>query len=93
MTSRVIQIDDWCFEVVQIRARRTKKFGEKYSATASITIANNVAHIEGLLCTEPELNRDDFKTFTKLIVEMWRLKIEYQRIKNGVKNRKKISEK
>lgn len=50
--SNKTQVGDWSFEIVQIRARKTPKYGEPYTAIANVTIVNGVAHIEGLLSVD-----------------------------------------
>ena len=44
------QEGSWCWEVVQLRLRKTDKFGNPYTGVASVTIANGNANLEGLLC-------------------------------------------
>tara|TARA_R110002167_G_scaffold91458_1_gene246091 strand:- start:164715 stop:165056 length:342 start_codon:yes stop_codon:yes gene_type:complete len=90
MDSRLIQIDDWNFEIVQLRGRRVKKFGDKYNGIADITITDGVPHVEGLLCQEPKFSRNDYRAFTKLLVGMWGLDFEYHQVKSGVKKNKSV---
>ena len=51
--NKEIQVGDWSFEIVQIRARKTPKYGNPYTGICNITIVNGEPHIEGLLTTEP----------------------------------------
>lgn len=61
---RVLQVDGWSFEVVQVRARRTCEHGKPFDATCTINIIDGVAVIEGLLVTN-EWTLTDSKTFRK----------------------------
>ena len=52
MSEGIGQEGNWCWEVVQLRLRKTDSYGNEYSGVASVTIANGNAHVEGLLCDD-----------------------------------------
>ena len=60
-----IQVDGWSFQVTQLRARRTPKFGEKFGAVCTITIVNDEVHVEGLLTDDSGWTLKDSRTFRK----------------------------
>jgi hypothetical protein len=43
------QIGEWHFEVVRIKCRKVKKYGQPYTATVDINKADGEAHVEGLI--------------------------------------------
>jgi len=45
----ITTIGDWHFEVIGIRARKVKVYGDNYEAVATITVTDGEPHIEGLL--------------------------------------------
>jgi hypothetical protein len=56
--SRTFQLDEWSCEITQIRVRKTDKFGKPYTAIATVTITDGVAHAEGFLSTEKPTKKD-----------------------------------
>lgn len=67
--NKEIQVGDWSFEIVQIRARKTPKYGNPYTGICNITIVNGEPHIEGLLTTEP-LTFNDVRSIKKTLLDM-----------------------
>lgn len=45
-------VGGWCYEVVQVRLRKTSAHGEAYTGIVNATIVNGELHLEGLHCDE-----------------------------------------
>ena len=81
----ITEVNGWSFEVISIRARRTKKFGSPYTAVATITITEGVPHIEGLLTTTP-FTAQDRGSFRRYLRDNGFRSAVFSRVKKG--NRK-----
>ena len=63
---RYIQLDEWIFEVKNIRAIRVNQYGKPYDAIASVCINGDNANIDGLMTlNDDDFNQDDYATFMK----------------------------
>jgi hypothetical protein len=51
---------NWLFEIKAVRAIKTKKFGDAYSAIANISIVDGEVHVEGLLSRD-KFTREDIE--------------------------------
>ncbi len=78
------QIGAWVFEVTGITARKVQKYGDEYSAIATIKIVNGQLHIEGLLNNGPDLNKSDYLSLYKLLRHCGLSEITYTRFKRGI---------
>ncbi|WDE09826.1 hypothetical protein [Thalassomonas haliotis] len=82
--SRYVQIDDWIFEVKMVRAIRTKRYGEPYSATASVNLNGQHAFIDGLMTSDQaEFTRDDYQSFRKFFAQMNIEQVNFDRYKQN----------
>ncbi|WDE07601.1 hypothetical protein SG34_012340 [Thalassomonas viridans] len=82
--SRYVQIDDWVFEVKMVRAIRTKRYGEPYSATASVSLNGQHAFIDGLMTSDQaEFTRDDYQSFRKFFMQMNVEQVKFDRYKQN----------
>lgn len=62
-----IQVDGWSFQVTQLRARRTPKFGEKFDSIYTITVVDDELYIEGLLTDDVGWTLKDSRAFRKFM--------------------------
>jgi len=63
---RYIQLDEWIFEVKNIRALRVNQYGQPYDAIASVCINGDNANIDGLMTlNDDDFTQDDYATFMK----------------------------
>jgi len=67
-----MQIDDWNFEVICIRARKVKRYGSAYKAILTITIVNGEPHVEGLIAKDRVSKKD------KQIIETYIRSLDYK---------------
>ena len=74
-----VQCDGWNFEVTQVRARRSAKYGESYDAVYTITIVNGELHVEHLLTDGDSWTRDDARALRKFIKQFGLDKVKYVR--------------
>ncbi|WP_281557081.1 hypothetical protein [Thalassomonas sp. RHCl1] len=82
--SRYVQIDDWIFEVKMVRAIRTERYGEPYSATASVSLNGQHAFIDGLMTSDQaEFTRDDYQSFRKFFTKMNVEQVNFDRYKQN----------
>lgn len=58
------QVEDWCWEIVGLRLRKTEEYGKPYTGIASVTICNDIPFVEGLLVDN--LTRKDYETLIKI---------------------------
>lgn len=83
---RYIQIGQWIFELKQVRAIRAPEFGQPYDASAYITIADGVPHIEGLLTkADADFSRNDYLTFTEFFNLAGFDFTQYSQMKDGTR--------
>tara|TARA_R110001606_G_scaffold385158_1_gene548508 strand:+ start:7616 stop:7891 length:276 start_codon:yes stop_codon:yes gene_type:complete len=61
-----IQIDEWNFEVTQIKARKVNKFGDPPSAIYTITVADGEPHVESALSSVTVVVKDQ-RTLAKCL--------------------------
>ena len=61
-----MQINDWDFEVIVIRARKVKHYGLPYKSVATITITDGEPHVEGLIAKD-RFNKKDKDTIETYI--------------------------
>ncbi|WDD97034.1 hypothetical protein [Thalassomonas actiniarum] len=82
--SRYVKIDDWIFEVKMVRAIRTERYGEPYSATASVSLNGQHAFIDGLMTSDQaEFTRDDYQSFRKFFAQMNVDQVNFDRYKQN----------
>lgn len=85
--SRFTQMDDWIFEVKMVRALRVRKYGEPYTALATLTANGESMYIDSQLTREDdEFSRKDFMTFVKFCQNLEMKSIIYDKVKNGVRH-------
>jgi hypothetical protein len=61
-----MQLDDWNFEVVCVRARKVKRYGMPYKSVLTITIVDGQPHVEGLIAKD-RFNKKDKNTIETYI--------------------------
>ena len=85
--SRFTQMDDWIFEVKMVRALRVKKYGEPYTALATLTANGESMYIDSQLTRENEdFSRKDFMTFVRFCESLEMKNIVYDKVKDGVRH-------
>ena len=85
--SRFTQMDDWIFEVKMVRALRVKKYGEPYTALATLTANGESMYIDSQLTRDNEdFSRKDFMTFVKFCEGLEMKNIIYDKVKDGVRH-------
>ena len=85
-----MQVNDWNFEIIAIRARKVKTYGDDFIATASITIVDGEAHVEGVISI------GDFTLYDRASLGEYIKSLGYDyyissRFKNGKRVKKKIT--
>ncbi|NCP66435.1 MAG: hypothetical protein GW763_09875 [Paraglaciecola sp.] len=89
--TRTCQMDDWIFEVKMVRALKVRRYGEPYSAVASLTTNGDQVYIDShLSVNNEELTKDDFMTIYRFCESLGMKHISYDRIKNGIKTSKMV---
>lgn len=77
-----IQINEWNFEVTEVKVRKTKKFGLPFSDNADIKIVNGQVNLEGVQANSFTL--EDKTAFEKFVSEILGYdKFTSSRFKNG----------
>jgi len=76
MVKHITTIGDWTFEVIQVRARKTNKHKDPYTAVATISIVDGIPHIEGLLSSE-RLHISDYTTLLNFIKDLGLESVSY----------------
>lgn len=85
--SRFTQMDDWIFEVKMVRALRVRKYGEPYTALATLTANGESMYIDSQLTREnDDFSRKDFLTFYKFCQALEMKNVIYDKVKNGVRS-------
>lgn len=80
LNPRCIEIDGWIFEIKTIRAIKTSRYGEPYTAIANFTLQNDKAHIEGLMTkSDDDFTRQDHNTFIKYLSEIGIKEVSFER--------------
>jgi hypothetical protein len=83
-TSRLIQLDNWIFEIKSIRAIRVDSYGKPYDAIANFHMNGDNAHIEGLMTREnDDFCRADYLAFYKLCQKLGIKQVQFDRFKGG----------
>lgn len=75
---------NWLFEIKVVRAIKCNKYGDAYSAAATINIVDGEAHVEGLI-SKDELSAIDNIELERYIKELGFSYYVYSRYKNGKK--------
>jgi hypothetical protein len=91
---RHIQIDDWDFEVVQVRARKTPAYGQPYTCVVTINLLDDTCFMDGMLDKDSEnFNKADSETFVKFGQAMEAQSIDYTRYhyNNNQTHKRKVS--
>lgn len=77
---RHIQIDDWVFEVVQVRARKTPAYGQAYTGVVTVNLLDDTCFMDGMLDKNSEnFSKADGEAFVKFGQLMETQKIDYTR--------------
>lgn len=85
--SRFTQMDDWIFEVKMVRAIRVKKYGDPYTAVATLTANGDQMYIDTQLTREEgDFSRKDFMTFYRFCQSLEMKSVMYDKVKNGVRH-------
>ena len=53
-----MQIGEWYFDVVRVKARKVDEYGKPFTATCDITITDGTPHVEGLISKERLTKKD-----------------------------------
>lgn len=89
----IMQVGDWSFEVKQIKAVKTPKFGIAYTSIAWITITNGKAAIEGVMTKDAnKLTIKDGKDIKKFFnrIGFNHNNVEWRRFSPNGKVKKKV---
>ena len=65
----VTQLNDWSFELKFIQARKCERYGEPFTANATITFVDGIAHVESTLAKEQFL-KSDYKTLRAFLMSL-----------------------
>lgn len=90
--TRMIHMDDWIFEVKMVRALRVRRYGEPYSAVATLSANGENIYIDTQMTREgEEFSRRDFMTFYRFCQGLDAKYVNYDRIKNGVRHQRTVT--
>lgn len=82
--SRYIQHGDWIFEIKSVRALKVGKYGDPYSAIASLTLNGDTAYYDGLMTRDDtSFDRKDFKTLIEFCRQLDVKAVNFDRFKNN----------
>lgn len=82
----IITIGNWTFEAKQIFCRKTKTFGDDFTACAVITFVDEVPTIELMLNKHNDkFTKEDHKDFKAFLASMGVKNAKFARFKNGIK--------
>jgi hypothetical protein len=86
MMKLIIKVGNWTFELKQVFARKTEKFGGDFQASAVITITDGVPHIELLINKhDDKFTKQDYCDFQAFLGMLGIENAKYARFKNGIK--------
>ncbi|WP_206483445.1 hypothetical protein [Thalassotalea sp. G2M2-11] len=81
---RYIELNDWIFEVKAVRAIRTKRYGDQYSAIANLNLTGDQIYIDGLMTREQDkFTARDFLTFKQFCQQLEVKQANFDRFKQG----------
>lgn len=80
--------ENWLFEIKAVRAIKCKKYGDSYSAIASISIVDGEAHVESLFAKE-KLSAQDGAEIEAYLKKIGFTQYFYSRYKKGKKTMNK----
>mgnify|MGYP007002595409 CR=1 FL=1 len=81
---RYIELDDWIFEVKAVRAIRSNRYGDQYSAIAHFNLNADKVYIDGLMTREQEkFSAKDFLTFKQFCRQLGVKQANFDRYKQG----------
>jgi len=85
--SRFTTIGDWVFEVKMVRALRVKKYGEPYTAVATLTANGEHMYIDTQMTREKDdFSRKDFAAFYNFCQQLEMKSFNYDKMKNGLRH-------
>ena len=62
--TRIVEVNDWIFEIKSIRAIKVANYGDPYKATANLCVNNDSAFVDGVMTRDQsELKQEDLETF------------------------------
>lgn len=78
---RRFTIDDWIFDIKQVRALRVPEYGLPYSAGALITLNGTNAYIDSLISRQSNpINKKDFKSILEATKRLGASSLDYDRM-------------
>lgn len=82
----IVTIGNWAFELKQIFCRKTKTFGDDYSACAVITFVDGVPNIELMLNKhDDKFTKQDYADFKEFLDLLGVKNAKFARFKNSIK--------
>ena len=82
--SRFTHMDDWIFEVKMVRALRVRRYGDPYTAVATLTANGEQMYVDSQLARDKEsLSQKDFSTFYKFCQQLDMKSMSYDSFDNG----------
>jgi hypothetical protein len=89
--SRFTYIDDWIFEVKMVRALRVKKYGDPYTAVATLTANGEHMYVDTQMTRDKDdFSRKDFMTFYNFCQSLEMKSFNYDKMKNGVRHPRSV---
>ncbi|GLX79237.1 hypothetical protein tinsulaeT_25770 [Thalassotalea insulae] len=81
---RYIELGDWIFEIKSVRAIRTKRYGDQYSAIANFNVNGDNVYVDGLMTREQEqFTGQDFQVFKEFCRQLGAKQAHFDRFKHG----------
>jgi hypothetical protein len=89
--SRFTCIGDWIFEVKMVRALRVKKYGEPYTAVATLTANGEHMYVDTQMTREKdELSRKYSAAFYNFCQQLEMKSFNYDKMKNGMRHPRSV---
>ncbi|WP_299081424.1 hypothetical protein [uncultured Paraglaciecola sp.] len=89
--SRFTTIGDWVFEVKMVRALRVKRYGDPYTAVATLTANGDQMYIDTQMTREKDdFSRKDFSTFYNFCQQLEMKSFSYDKMKNGIRHSRTV---
>ena len=86
---RFVEIGEWIYEIKLVKAVKTPKYGQPYTAICYLNFIDDRVTVESLLSKE-QLTKFDFKTHLDFVKKMSVSSIEYDRYHNGKKRKEQV---
>ena len=89
--TRFTYMDDWVFEIKMVRALKVRRYGDPYTAVATLTANGENMYIDTQMTRDDQdLSRKDFLTFYNFCQSLEMKSINYDRMKDGLRTSRSV---